>query len=198
MKYRYAIYCSGNATRVINFYKKYSITNFPLEVIIYDGGNSLIISKLNNIFGEKLINHSHDHTLSKKMQSDLFSSFLLKELKSTEIDYIFCFGTKILKPILINSYTNKIINFHPSLLPKYPGLNAIDQAILNNEKELGNTAHFIDEGIDTGEIIIQCSISILNYVDYNSVLDLQVDMLNLIWNTIESDVKDLKNLHKKT
>jgi phosphoribosylglycinamide formyltransferase 1 len=182
----YAIYCSGNATRVINYYEKYSINDFSPEVIVYDGGNPLTQEKLKNIFGEKkLISYLHNQTISKKKQSDLFSLFLLKKFKSKKIDYVFCFGLKILKPLLINSYKNKIINFHPSLLPKYPGLNAIDQAILNNEKEIGNTAHFIDEGIDTGEIILQASINISNYIDYNSVLSLQLDMLNHIWNTIE-------------
>ncbi|MDC0870758.1 formyltransferase family protein [Flavobacteriaceae bacterium] len=196
MRFNYAIFCSGNATRIIKFYKKYKVAEFPLKVIIYDGGNLLIEEKLKNIFGEKLINFKHNNTLSKKQQSDSFSLFLLNQFKSKGIDFIFCFGSKILKKTLKNPYKNKIINFHPSLLPKYPGLNAIDQVILNNEKELGNTAHFIDEGIDTGKIILQTRIFYLDYIDYNSVLDLQIDMLNRIWNTIEFDDKQLERLHK--
>jgi phosphoribosylglycinamide formyltransferase 1 len=196
MRFNYAIYCSGNATRIIKFYKKYKVTEFPLKVIIYDGGNLLIEEKLKNIFGEKLINFNHNNTLSKKQQSNSFSLFLLNQFKSIGIDFIFCFGSKILKKTLINPYKNKIINFHPSLLPKYPGLNAIDQAILNNEKELGNTAHFIDEGIDTGKIILQTKISANEFVNYDTVLDLQIDMLHQIWSLIEHDVKELKKLYK--
>jgi phosphoribosylglycinamide formyltransferase-1 len=193
---KYALYCSGNATRIIKFYKKYKIAEFPLGVIVYDGGNPLIEEKLKNIFGKKLINFKHDIKFTKKQQSDSFSLFLLNQFKSKGIDFVFCFGSKILKKILINQFKNKIINFHPSLLPKYPGLNAIDQAIQNNETELGNTAHFIDEGIDTGKIILQTRIFYLDYIDYNSVLDLQIDMLNRIWNTIEFDDKQLEKLHK--
>ena len=193
---KYALYCSGNATRVINYYEKYSIIDFPLEVIVYDGGNPSISDKLKTIFGEKLINFNHDNTLSKKQQSDSFSLFLLNQFKSKEIDYIFCFGSKILKKTLINSYKNKIINFHPSLLPKYPGLNAIDQAILNNEKELGNTAHFIDEGIDTGQIILQSRINSNEFVNYDTVLDLQIGMLRILWKTIENDTNKLTKLYK--
>ena len=191
---KYALYCSGNATRVINYYEKYSIIDFPLEVIVYDGGNPSISDKLKTIFGEKLINFKHDNTLSKKQQSDSFSLFLLNQFKSKEIDYIFCFGSKILKKTLINSYKNKIINFHPSLLPKYPGLNAIDQAILNNEKELGNTAHFIDEGIDTGQIILQSRIDSNEFVNYDTVLDMQIEMLSTIWDIIKNDINKLENL----
>ena len=149
---KYALYCSGNATRIIKFYLKYKIAEFPLEVIVYDGVNPLIEEKLKNIFREKLINFKHDITLTKKQQSDSFSLFLLNQFKSKGIDYIFCFGSKILKKTLINSYKNKIINFHPSLLPKYPGLNAIDQAIQNNETELGNTAHYVIDWIDNDNV----------------------------------------------
>jgi phosphoribosylglycinamide formyltransferase-1 len=189
--FNYAIYCSGNATRIIKFYKKYKVAEFPLKIIVYDGNDPIIEGELENIFGENLINYKHDITLTKKQQSDLFSLFLLNQFKSKGIDYIFCFGSKILKKNLINQFKNKIINFHPSLLPKYPGLNAIDQAIENNEKELGNTAHFIDEGIDTGQIILQCKISANKFVDYDTVLDLQIEMLRILWNTIKNDPSKL-------
>ena len=193
---KYALYCSGNATRIIKFYTKYNITEFPLKVIVYDGGNPLIEEKLKNIFGEKLINFKHDITLPKKQQSDSFSLFLLNQFKSKGIDFVFCFGSKILKKKLINHFKNKIINFHPSLLPKYPGLNAIDRAIQNNETELGNTAHFIDEGIDTGQIILQSRINANEFVNYDTVLDLQIGMLRILWNTIENEPSKLMHLYK--
>ena len=80
------------------------------------------------------------------------------------------------------------------MLPKYPGLNAIDQAILNNEKELGNTAHFIDEGIDTGQIILQSRIDSNEFVNYDTVLDMQIEMLSTIWDIIKNDINKLENL----
>lgn len=196
MRFNYAIYCSGNATRIIKFYKKYKVADFPLKVIVYDGGNPLIEQELKNIFGEKLINFKHDIKFTKKQQSDSFSLFLLNLFKSKGIDFVFCFGSKILKKKLINQFKNKIINFHPSLLPKYPGLNAIDKAIQNNETELGNTAHFIDEGIDTGQIILQSRINLKEFVNYDTVLDLQIEMLRVLWNTIKKDSSKLMYLYK--
>ena len=194
--FNYAIYCSGNATRIIKFYKKYKVAEFPSKVIVYDGDDPLIEKELENIFGENLINYKHDITLTKKQQSDSFSLFLLNQFKSKGIDFVFCFGSKILKKKLINHFKNKIINFHPSLLPKYPGLNAIDQAILNNETELGNTAHFIDEGIDTGQIILQSRVNANEFVNYDTVLDLQIGMLRILWNTIENEPSKLMHLYK--
>ena len=196
MIFNYAIYCSGNAARIIKFYEKYKVADFPLKVIVYDGDNPLIEEKLKNIFGKKLINFKHNISLTKKQQSDSFSLFLLNQFKSKGIDFVFCFGSKILKKKLINHFKNKIINFHPSLLPKYPGFNAIDQAIQNNETELGNTAHFIDEGIDIGQIILQSRINANEFVNYDTVLDLQIGMLRILWNTIENDSSKLMHLYK--
>ena len=57
------------------------------------------------------------------------SQKLLFLLKEHNIDYLFCFGDKLLKGELLIEYKNKIINFHPSILPAFPGINAIDQAL---------------------------------------------------------------------
>jgi phosphoribosylglycinamide formyltransferase-1 len=108
-------------------------------------------------------------------------------LVKNNVDFLFCFGDKILKPILVEEYKNRIINFHPSILPAFPGLNAIDQALKTSVQFLGNTAHFIDEGIDTGMIILQTAISRSAFEEYNSVLDLQIPMLYKIWCWLESD-----------
>ena len=64
--------------------------------------------------------------------------------------------------VLLNAFPKKIVNIHPSLLPKYKGLNAIKQAIDNNDNELGVTIHYVDAGMDTGEIIDQDKITIEN------------------------------------
>ncbi len=69
---------------------------------------------------------------------------------------------KILPENFIHAFENKIINVHPSLLPKYKGLHAVEQALEANETELGATIHYVDTGVDTGKIIIQESFSIEN------------------------------------
>jgi phosphoribosylglycinamide formyltransferase-1 len=61
----------------------------------------------------------------------------------------------ILSPEFISAFYGRIINVHPSLLPKYPGLRAIEQAIEAGDNQTGVTVHYVDEGVDTGPIIAQ-------------------------------------------
>lgn len=61
----------------------------------------------------------------------------------------------ILSPEFIGAFYGRIINVHPSLLPKYPGLRAIEQAIEAGENQTGVTVHYVDEGVDTGDVIAQ-------------------------------------------
>ena len=77
--------------------------------------------------------------------------------------------------------------FHPSLLPAFPGVKSIDKALNYSVQILGNTAHFIDEGIDTGPIIMQSVISRAYFKCYEDVLSLQLKMLKKIWSLLEKD-----------
>lgn len=71
-------------------------------------------------------------------------------------DYIVCAGyMKILGNDFVNKYSGKILNIHPSKLPKYKGLNALQQALDNNEKEIGVSVHYVDESLDGGRILKQ-------------------------------------------
>ena len=67
---------------------------------------------------------------------------------------------RILSPFFVNIYKNRIINIHPSLLPSFPGIHSQQQALDYGVKITGCTAHFIDEGIDTGPIIMQAPVPI--------------------------------------
>ena len=120
------------------------------------------------------------------------SAILLRELSENKIDYCFSFGSHILSGKLLVEYCNRIINFHPSLLPMYPGMNAVDKAVNDSRSLLlvGNTAHFIDEGVDSGPIIMQSVIPMQAFgdtEDYSVILDLQIDMLNQIIEIINKD-----------
>ncbi len=68
---------------------------------------------------------------------------------------------RMLKDPLLKAFPHRIINIHPSLLPKYPGLEAWKQALAAGEKKTGCTVHYVDEGMDTGEIIAQSEVPIL-------------------------------------
>ncbi len=79
------------------------------------------------------------------------------------VDLILLIGyMRIITGVLVQPYKNRIMNIHPSLLPKYPGMDLdVHQAVLDaGEKETGCTLHFIDEGVDTGPIILQKKVAI--------------------------------------
>jgi phosphoribosylglycinamide formyltransferase-1 len=196
MKYNYAFYCSGSASRFLKFYEKENINSFNFSFVYYDGNKPDIIDFINKTFEKSKLFVPDAKNLSELKGgsiSEYISNEILVKLNEYNIDYLFCFGDKILKPKLVDAYANKIINFHPSILPSFPGLNAIDKALNSSVQILGNTAHFIDHGIDTGPIILQSIISRSSYIGYHSVLDLQIEMLKKIWMWLEYDKIVLKD-----
>ncbi len=62
---------------------------------------------------------------------------------------------QLLSPSFVTRFPNRIVNVHPALLPSFPGLDAIGQALEHGVKITGVTVHFIDEGVDSGPIIVQ-------------------------------------------
>lgn len=90
-----------------------------------------------------------------------FEQKILQELEKYKIDYIVLAGyMRLIGPTLLGKYSGRIINIHPSLLPAFPGKDAIGQALEAKVKETGVTIHFVDEGMDTGPIIAQKRIMI--------------------------------------
>ncbi|KAF0226269.1 MAG: phosphoribosylglycinamide formyltransferase [Erysipelotrichaceae bacterium] len=86
---------------------------------------------------------------------------ILNQVQLWHADWLILAGyMRILSPILINAYPKHILNIHPSLLPKYKGKDALGQALANKDTTLGVSIHYVDEGMDTGEIIKQVSFQI--------------------------------------
>jgi phosphoribosylglycinamide formyltransferase-1 len=67
---------------------------------------------------------------------------------------------KILGPEIVDALSEKLINIHPSLLPKFPGAHAVCDALSAGEKKTGTTVHYVDKGVDTGAIIRQMEVPI--------------------------------------
>lgn len=95
---------------------------------------------------------------------------MVKYLEKFKTDLIVASGyMRILTPWFINKFRMKIINIHPSLLPSFPGKNAQQQAIDYGVRVTGCTTHFVDEGTDTGPIILQAPVEIMTYDDSESL-----------------------------
>ena len=100
----------------------------------------------------------------KRLQYDKEIISTLKKYKVTPSNGLVCLAgfMRIISPYFIKEYKNKILNIHPALLPAFPGLDAQKQAIEFGSKFSGCTVHFVDEGVDTGPIIIQEIVKINN------------------------------------
>lgn len=189
---KYAFYISGKSSRLLKYLNSTNNTSH-IHLVFSD---CPIDKKLASVLSEKnifstSINYSDlDHSTTEKRH--FLSEYLMRHLIDHNIDYCFSFGEHILVGDLLTKYKNKIINFHPSILPMYPGLNAIDQAIKANSTILvGNTAHFIDSSIDGGPIIMQSVIPLQaffnNNNNYDIILDIQIEMLKKIITLLDSN-----------
>lgn len=90
-----------------------------------------------------------------------FERQLIKSLDSRGIELIVLAGfMRVLTPLFVRHYKNRIINIHPALLPSFPGVDAAKQALEYGVKYSGCTVHIVDDGVDTGPIILQAIVSI--------------------------------------
>ena len=94
---------------------------------------------------------------------EAYDQALLDLLKKYDVELVLLAGyMKIVTALLVNSYANRMMNIHPSLLPSFPGLDVQRKAIEWGCKLAGCTVHFVTEGVDEGPIILQAAVPILD------------------------------------
>ena len=153
-----AVFISGKGSNLESLIKENNKEDFPIEIklIISDKSNAegLKYSKIYNINCLPL-----DY-LNFEDKKD-FEIKLLDFLTDNDIEIICLAGyMQILSSFFIQSFEGPILNIHPSLLPKYKGLNTHQRALDNNDKLAGCTVHYVSENVDSGEIILQKSLNI--------------------------------------
>ncbi|TGK17511.1 phosphoribosylglycinamide formyltransferase [Leptospira fluminis] len=145
----------SNLEAVLQAVQKGRIRGIP-ELLITDNPEASAIG-----VGSKYGVPSKILNFSSYAQKEKYHSDLLEILEAQSPDLIVTCGyMRILKKDVIRSFPNRIINIHPSLLPAFPGLNAQKQAFEYGVKISGCTAHFIDEGVDSGPVILQGTVKI--------------------------------------
>jgi len=95
----------------------------------------------------------------EKSGSDLYER-ILRRLDGVDLVCLAGF-MRLVKEPLLGAFEGRILNIHPSLLPKYPGLYAWEQAIADEATESGCTVHLVDAGMDTGEVIMQAKVPVM-------------------------------------
>ena len=90
-----------------------------------------------------------------------FERAMLDELHAHDVTLVILAGfMRILSPVFVHAYTGRILNIHPALLPSFPGAHAHRDALAYGVKVSGCTVHFVDEGMDSGPIILQASVPV--------------------------------------
>jgi phosphoribosylglycinamide formyltransferase-1 len=100
---------------------------------------------------------------SRGLDREVYDRALVAELRQNSVDLVCLAGyMRILSGFFIHEYSLRILNIHPSLLPAFPGLDAQHQALEHGVKFSGCTVHFVDEGLDSGPIIMQAVVAVLD------------------------------------
>ena len=151
-----AVLISGRGSNLRSLIK-YSKTNKSLIRIV------LVVS---NNFSAKGLNYAHKSNINniviKYSNRKSFEDRLFKLLRRNNVDLICLAGfMKILSGKFIKKLNKTILNIHPSLLPKYKGLNTHNKAIQNKDKYSGATVHMVNDKLDSGKIILQKKVKIL-------------------------------------
>ena len=154
-KLKTSIFISGNGSNMKSLIKFSFLRTSPISIDLVISNNKkakglIFLKKMNILF--KIFNFKEQDKAEKK---------ILNILQKRKINLICLAGfMKILSKDFITRFNGKILNIHPSLLPKYKGLNTHKRVILNKEKFSGCTVHFVNSKLDSGKIILQKKVKI--------------------------------------
>lgn len=132
--------------------------NCNISLLVSDRKNSLVVKKAKDYGVDVFAFSAKDYSSKKDFEFEI-----KRELESRGVELIVLAGyMRLIGDTLLKAYPRKILNIHPSLLPNYKGKDAVGQAMSDNAKITGVTVHYVDEGMDTGEIIMQEELDISN------------------------------------
>ena len=163
-----AVLVSGNGSTLQSIIDSINIgeinANISLVISNIETAYALTRAKKENLNSAFL---NHKNFSSRESFDRALSELLIKH----EVDLVVLAGfMRILSNSFIEKFNRKIINIHPSLLPKYPGLNTHEKVINNKDKFHGVTIHLVDEGLDRGPIIAQARFKATKYKDIDSLI----------------------------
>ncbi len=163
-KKRLAVFCSGNGSNFKALHKRIREKHLPCDIVLCLSNNSqcgaMTYARENNIDAVHLSTKTHP------IAQD-YTNAMLRELQQHRIDLILLAGyMKKIPNDVIKAYPKKILNIHPSLLPKFGGegmfgLHVHQAVVAAKEPESGATVHFVDADYDTGEVILQRRVPVL-------------------------------------
>ena|SRR3989338_4053186 len=150
---RAAIFVSGSGTNMENIAKKAKGGELSCDIVtvVCDNPAAFALKRAEKLGLETFVIERKKFGFKAE-----FESHIIEHLRKNRIDFILLAGyMRILGGEFVKTWKGRILNIHPSLLPKYPGAQAIKDAFDAKEKETGVTIHFVNEEVDAGPIILQ-------------------------------------------
>lgn len=148
-----AVFASGSGTNfqaIIDVVESGALSA-DISLLICDKPNAYAVERANNAKIPSFVFQAKEYASKEE-----YEQAILAELQRYGVEFIVLAGyMRLLGPTLLGAYQGRIVNIHPSLLPAFPGKDAIGQALAAKAKWSGVTIHFVDEGMDTGPIIVQ-------------------------------------------
>ena len=154
-----AVFASGSGSnfQAIQEAIERSELDAKIELVVTDKPGAYVVTRANN-FGLEVLELAPKTFASK----EAYEQVLVEELQKRNIEWVVLAGyMRLVGDVLLSAYTNRIVNIHPSLLPSFPGKDAIGQAMAHGVKITGVTVHFVDAGMDTGPIIAQSAVNVV-------------------------------------
>lgn len=129
-----------------------------IELVITDKPGAYVVTRAQNLGIEVL------ELAPKSFENKAaYEAKIIEVLKEKEVEWVILAGyMRLIGETLLAAFENRIINIHPSLLPSFPGKDAIGQAMEHGVKVTGVTVHYVDAGMDTGKIIAQGAVDVVD------------------------------------
>lgn len=164
-KMRVAVFVSGSGSNLQAIIDA-SIPSIEIALVFSNNPDAFALKRAENHSIPTLVVNHRDFKSREEFEGEI-----LKHLEPLGIELIVLAGfMRILSPVLVRAYANRMINLHPALLPSFPGIHAARQAIEAGVKFTGCTVHFVDEGVDSGPIILQAVVPVEDGDDEDSLL----------------------------
>ncbi|WP_438349223.1 phosphoribosylglycinamide formyltransferase [Paenibacillus sp. FA6] len=166
--YRIAVFASGegsNFQTLVDAGKAGSLGGAQVELLVCDKPEARVVKRARDA-GIPV----HLFTPKSYPSREAYEAEIVEQLEALNIELVVLAGyMRLLTSVMVDKYAGRLINIHPSLLPSFPGTNAIQQALDYGVKVTGATVHFVDGGMDTGSIIAQQSVEIMPEASVDSL-----------------------------
>lgn len=159
MATKIAVFASGSGS---NFQAiQEAINNGELdakvELVVTDKPNAYVVTRANTLDIPVFAFSAKDYESKEAYEKEI-----IEKLQEKEVEWIVLAGyMRLIGQTLLEAFPNRIVNIHPSLLPSFPGKDAIGQAMEHGVKVTGVTVHYVDEGMDTGPILAQAAVEVI-------------------------------------